>query len=104
MTPRRITKVALSGVHYTRALTPEIVVPSCLVPPEVVVAGSPRSHLSVVAVSVALGLTVHPVAVSKLSKKMVTGGGVPPSTALPVTTSANGCGPLGTLKERTVTV
>ena len=33
-------------------------------------------------------------------------GGVqePPSVTAPVTTSANGCGPLGTLKERAVTV
>ena len=54
----------------------------------------------------ALGLTVHPLAVSKSSKKTVTGGGggVPPATTLPVTTSAKGCGPFGTLKERTVTV
>src|SRR6185295_5858125 len=90
----------------TKSLTPETVVPSCFVPPDVVVSGSPRSHWPVVALSVPLGLVVQPVEVSKLSKKTVTGGGggVPPSTALPVNTRAKGCGPLGTLNERTVTV
>ena len=52
----------------TRSLTPETVVPSCLVPLEVVVAGSPRSQAPVVAVSVPLGLAVQPVAVSKVSE------------------------------------
>src|SRR5687767_13438738 len=33
----------------TRSLTPDTVVPSCLVPLEVVAAGSPRSHAPVVA-------------------------------------------------------
>ena len=54
-------------------MTPETVVPSCLVPAEVVVSGSPRSHSPVVALSVALGFTVQPRLVSKLSKNTVTG-------------------------------
>jgi hypothetical protein len=52
----------------TRSFTPETVVPSCLVPLDVVVCGSPRSHAPVVAVSVPLGLVVQPVAVSKVSE------------------------------------
>jgi hypothetical protein len=52
----------------TRSLLPLTVVPSCLAPLEVVGSGSPRSHWPVVAVSVPLGLVVHPVAVSKLSE------------------------------------
>src|SRR5262244_3122487 len=62
----------------TRSLTPLTVVPSCMVPPEVVVSGSPRSHCPVVAVSVPFGFVVQPWLVSKLSKKTVVGGGVPP--------------------------
>src|SRR5262245_13909492 len=62
----------------TRSLTPLTVVPSCLVPFEVVVSGFARAHCPVVAVSVPFGFVVQPVAVSKLSKKTVVGGGVPP--------------------------
>src|SRR5262249_29569842 len=62
----------------TRALTPLTVVPSCMVPPEVGVSGSPRSHCPVGAVSVPFGFVVQPWLVSKLSKKTVVGGGGPP--------------------------
>src|SRR6266540_591691 len=65
----------------TRSLTPLTVVPSCMVPPEVVVSGSPRSHCPVVAVSVPFGLVVHPWLVSKLSKKTVVGWLPPPAQA-----------------------
>ena len=58
----------------TRSLTPLTVVPSCLVPLELVAAGSPRSHCPVVAVSVPLGLVVQPAAASKLSEYTVTPG------------------------------
>src|SRR5262245_48827864 len=51
----------------TSAFTPLGVVPCCLVPLEVVVSGLPRAHCPVVAVSVASGFVVQPVAVSKLS-------------------------------------
>src|SRR3712207_648998 len=57
----------------TRSLTPLKALPSCFVPLDVVASGSPRSHRPVVAVSVALALRVHPLSVSKSSKKTVTG-------------------------------
>src|SRR5262245_9240301 len=65
----------------TRSLTPLTVVPSCLVPLEVVVSGFARAHCPVVAVSVPLALVVQPWSVSKLSKKTVTGGLPPPAQA-----------------------
>ena len=50
-------------------------VPSCLAPLEVVASGSPRSQAPRVAVSVPFGLTVQPVAVSKVSLQTVVVGG-----------------------------
>src|SRR5262245_24412291 len=62
----------------TRSLTPLTVVPSCLVPLEVVVSGLARAHCPVVAVSVPLALVAQPWLVSKSSKKIVVGGLPPP--------------------------
>ena len=90
----------------TRSLTPLTVVPSCLAPPEVVAAGSPRSHRPVVAVSVPSGLTRPALARLEVVEEDGDRRGrrLPPSAASPVTTRAKGCGPLGTLNGRTVTV
>src|SRR5688572_3811223 len=57
-----------------RSLEPLTVVPSCLMPLELVSAGLPRSHAPVVAVSVPLGLVVQPNADSKVSSHTVVGG------------------------------
>ena len=59
---------APASLPVTRSFTPLVVVPSCFVPLEVVVAGSPRSKRPVVAVSVPLALAVQPVAASKSSE------------------------------------
>ena len=47
---------------------PLTVVPSWVATPELVAAGSPRSNVPEVAVSVPAGLAVQPVAVSKVSE------------------------------------
>src|SRR5262245_2014789 len=65
----------------TKSLTPLTVVPSCLVPFDVVVSGLARAHCPVVAVSVPLALVVQPWLVSKSSKKIVVGGLPPPAQA-----------------------
>ena len=69
---------APASAPVTRSLTPLTVVPSCLVPLEVVVSGLARAHCPVVAVSVPLALVTQPRLVSKSSKKTVVGGEQPP--------------------------
>jgi hypothetical protein len=56
-----------AAAPVTSALLPLGVASTCLTPLELVPAGLARSHAPVVAVSVALGLVVQPVADSKLS-------------------------------------
>src|ERR1043165_9881572 len=78
VTPPSMSKspaAAPARAPVTRSFVPENAVPSCLVPLEVVVSGSPRSHRPVVAVSVPPALRVQPWSVSKSSKNTVVGAG-----------------------------
>ena len=75
MSMSKLPTLLPASAPVTRSLLPETVVPSCLMPLELVSSGLARSHWPVVAVSVPLGFTVQPWLVSKSSKKMVPPGG-----------------------------